>query len=361
MRWRIVTLVLVVVAVSGTWVFLNQVTPVEELLSEDAAIDMAQYNSSEAGENGTEVLVLGSTHLAQADHGYTQDEFYRVNAELAGFDPDMVVVEYLPPDWPEGEGRDYRPGFNKTIYAADWDMAMEDTQDIIADPDADACRRGKAYFLERDHVNAGLYWKDVDCPAVDRHDEIVDWLGNEFYQHELAVVGYPVAEANDVSELTSFDYQGDDAEWFIPYEALDELRSGRIDAFFHYRQLLPVIGQSDREFTNRMDRHGDSWNELLHFANSPELIGLQYWAYEENLRSIERNDAGDRQVDNYWLRNERMFATMDDAVEAEDPDRVLVIVGMGHKYFLDELAYGSEDYIWIDPREYLPSKDETDR
>jgi pheromone shutdown protein TraB len=40
-------------------------------------------------------------------------------------------------------------------------------------------------------------------------------------------------------------------------------------------------------------------------------------------------------------------------VREQQASRVLVIVGAGHKYFLDKLAR-DDDYRWIDPREYLP-------
>ena len=67
-----------------------------------------------------------------------------------------------------------------------------------------------------------------------------------------------------------------------------------------------------------------------------------------------RGDPGEvRQRDSYWLRNERMFEHLDAAVRERQPDRVLVITGAGHKYFLDELAREA-GYRWVDPRDYLP-------
>ena len=65
------------------------------------------------------------------------------------------------------------------------------------------------------------------------------------------------------------------------------------------------------------------------------------------------DSVGSRQAENYWLRNKKMFKNLQDAIDEKDAQRALIIVGSGHKYFLDELVRKS-DYRWVDPREYLP-------
>jgi hypothetical protein len=95
---------------------------------------------------------------------------------------------------------------------------------------------------------------------------------------------------------------------------------------------------------------------MLRYANSPEHIGVQYWAYEEVYRNFEwrGKPLGAQQTENYWRRNRKMFGNMREAIEARDAERVLVIVGSGHKYFLDELTREA-GYRWVDPREWLPA------
>lgn len=63
---------------------------------------------------------------------------------------------------------------------------------------------------------------------------------------------------------------------------------------------------------------------------------------------------GGEQVERYWRRNRKMFARMQAAIEARDAERVLVVVGNGHKYFLSELTREA-GYRWVDSREWLPS------
>ena len=119
--------------------------------------------------------------------------------------------------------------------------------------------------------------------------------------------------------------------------------------------MIPKVGSIRGKYSARYD-HIDNYIKELHKKNSPAHIGLQYWVYEEKMQRIVWNgdSVGSRQVNNYWLRNKKMFKYVKDSINEKNAKRVLIIVGSGHKYFLDELVRKS-DYRWIDPREYLPS------
>ena len=352
---------LLTLAILGTvWWSLQSHTPVSELLSEDAAIDLTQWDGSMTDGENPAVMVLGTTHLNQEDTTYPDAQFHTVTEKISTFNPDMVVVEYLPPQYPVGKGRDYRAGFDLDAYADDWsiDRAVADSMRTVYQqddrPPSSPCTRGQHYFLARDFANALHHWVGNDCSFLEQHEMLAQWA-NRMARHELAKIGTPVARANEVHHLVPFDYQGPDAEWFIFDEMLDVLRSGRVWALRDFWPILPQFGVTAREWGGHIPEHSNTLPELLHFANSPELIGLQYWAYEEIYPSVTWQDEpiGQQQTDNYWLRNERMFAYMETAIEEENPERVLVIVGLGHKYFLDELVQEA-GYRWIDPRTYLP-------
>lgn len=53
-----------------------------------------------------------------------------------------------------------------------------------------------------------------------------------------------------------------------------------------------------------------------------------------------------------------MLENLQGAIQQRGPERVLVIVGRGHKYFLDELTREA-GYRWIDPREWVPDRGST--
>lgn len=348
------------------WLRTHEPTPIEELLPSDADIDLAAYDGSMSPEAGSpDVMILGSPHLAQTDYGYRPEDFDRLTAALSRYEPDLVVVEYLPPEYPRGKGRDYRPDFDLAHYADEWGMDAQQADSLLAAYRAseaaavEPCALAKAYFLARDFVNASYYWLSGDCRDAERHEEIARWLERRS-QHEMAKIGFPVARASGVRELVSFDYQGEDAEWFIGRLMQDLASSGRLWAAKNFWSLIPKVGTMSREWEARENRHAGEGelHAALHMQNSPEWIGLQYWAYEHELRGVEYNNehVGAHQTENYWLRNERMFAHVQEAIDEHDPERVLVIVGSGHKYFLDKLTREA-GYRWIDPRDWLPSRE----
>jgi hypothetical protein len=335
-------------------------TPVEELVPDKADISLTAYDGSMPDSVGPpSVLILGTSHLAQDDYDYAESAFDRVTDTLAAFEPDMVVVEYLPPDYPRGKGRDYRPDLDLAAYADAWNLTFDEADSIRtayrtgATP-SDPCLLAKTYLLNDDLSNAHYHAQPHDCPDLDRIEPIQDWMTRN-NEHEMAQIGYPVARQNGVRQLVPFDYQGDDAEWFLHRRGIEVLKSGRIDALWAFWPIVPRVGSAVRELDRHTNSPDDSLVDMLRFSNSPDYIGLQYWAYETVFPTITwRGDSlGAKQTQNYWLRNRRMFENMQTAIENWDAERVLVIVGAGHKYFLDELTREA-DYHWVDPREWLP-------
>lgn len=339
------------------WSIFKEPAPVEELLSEEAEVDLNFYEESAPQKEGRpSVLVLGTAHLAQQKQEYGSDEIQKVRDSLAEYEPDMVVVEYLSPDYPEGKGRDYRPDLDLDEYSEDWGMSYEEADSLIEQYQngnegyrAD-CKLAMAYFLKRDFVNAAYHRPEEGCQQFQNKEELSDWLErNE--RHEMSRFGYPIAGNQAIKELVSFDYQGEDAEWFIHQTFNEVLEEWRLGALYNFMPMMPYIGKMERERPTHKTEKGLA--DALHYFNSPEHIGYQYWVYEEQFPLIDYTKAGKRQTENYWLRNEKMFGYMEQAIKKNEADRVLVIVGAGHKYFLDELVQEA-DYRWVDPRDWFP-------
>ncbi|GEM_PF-1184680 len=361
MHFRNVIILLAAFIVVSSCSYFSAPTPVEKLLPKGADINLKYYADSASPDSGSvSVLVLGTSHLAQEEEKVDSVQVDRINSALAEYNPDVVAVEYLPADYPRGKGRDYRTEFDIKKYASEWDMSVSETDSIVKAYQSGSgwasnpCRLAKRYFLQYDIMNAYYYWDQNDCTAIKKFEQITDWI-DYWKHHESVRLGYPIARSNSVRELTNFDYQGDDAQWFIDKYALDRLKDGHIGAIYTFWPLIPYVGSIRGVYPNHYGNI-DSYIKELHKKNSPEYIGLQYWVYEEKMRSITWNDdsVGSRQTENYWLRNKKMFENVEDAINEKNADRALIIVGSGHKYFLDELVRKS-DYRWIDPREYLPS------
>lgn len=358
-RVKILAVVALAAVASGVALWLlvafEKPVPVEELLSAEAAIDVDDYDgSAPPGAGASSVLVLGTPHFAQADYEFAESKFDRLNDVLAAYEPDLVAVEHLPPDWRTGRGGDYRPDFDLDAYAATWNLSKQQSPALLAragdldSDDPDPCQVGRAYFLTRDLANAHYWWATHDCPELKADEDIREWAESRAAS-EHARIGYPVARASGIDQLVSIDYRGEDAEWFLYREALTSqalLSPGDL------WRMLPTVSPTQRQSQAHFEAHTDSLADLMGYLNSPQHIGLQYWTYEQQLPKIETRDAGQRQRDNYWRRNERMFEVLDETAQQQRASRILVVVGAGHKYFLDELARDA-GYRWIDPREYL--------
>ncbi|HKK07792.1 MAG TPA: hypothetical protein VKA44_02800, partial [Gemmatimonadota bacterium] len=166
------------------------------------------------------VLVLGSDHLSKRERRVPEDRIRPVVEGLERFHPDMVVVEYLPADWPAGEGRDYRKDFDLDARARRWDIPrrragalLDSLEDAGRPPRSEPCRAARLQFLRRDLADAAYLWLGADCPA-EADTAIASWL-DRISEHELARVAFPVARASGLEHVVSFDYQGSDASWFI--------------------------------------------------------------------------------------------------------------------------------------------------
>lgn len=337
-------------------------TPVEELVSADTALPLQAYDGSmPSDEDSVSVLILGTPHLAQSDRGYSQPEIDRVTEALSAYNPDMLVVEHLPPDHPRGKGRDYRPALNLDSLTAAWNLSFMEADSLRhayrnreGRPDR-PCRLAKAYVLNYDLANAHYHAHSSACPDLSRVDPLREYF-DALSKGETARVGYPIARSSDIRRLVSFDYRGADVRWFIQYALLDAVKSGKVWALWNFWPVVPRVGSTYQEARAHREAHRDCYAEELRFDNSPEWIGLQFWAYEKKIRDIQWRgvDMGAEQAERYWRRNRKMFGRMQEAIKARSAERVLVIVGSGHKYFLDELTREA-GYRWVDPREWLPA------
>lgn len=309
-----------------------------------------------------QILIVGSDHLAQQEERTPDAELAAVVAGLRSFDPDMVVVEYLPPDWPEGAGRDYRREMDEAAYARRWGIPpdsvderraalraeLDDTAPTAV-PEADRCRLARLHFLARDRVNALYHWLAVDCPE-EADSALADWIDHRG-EHELARIAFPVARSSGVGEVVSFDYQGDDARWFMGEDLFRQLQEEGTAA--ERREADSLMATIEGFRARVAAREQGTLMASLRFKNSPAWIEAQRTLYELEMPRLTYDDsAGSRQTANYWLRNERMFDRIDSAAAVLDPARILVVVGAGHKYFLDELAM-ERGYRWVDPLDYL--------
>lgn len=85
------------------------------------------------------------------------------------------------------------------------------------------------------------------------------------------------------------------------------------------------------------ETHGAFYYGMMQFGDADEQPGAELNAY-------------------WYMRNAKMFAKV--GLIAEPGDRVLIIVGSGHKYWLDHFASEAEGYTSVDPRPWLEAADD---
>lgn len=312
-----------------------------------------------ASADAPRILILGSSHLAQTEERVPDAEVAAMVDSLRPYAPDMVVVEYLPPDWPYGQGRDYRTAFDLASYAEDWGVPLDSVpprlerlERRVRDEDnldeARTCELARLHFLRRDFPSALYHWLDADC-AAERDSAIAERVEARG-DHEMARIGFPLARLAGLTRVVSFDYQGDDTRWFMGDSLFGEIRE---EGTARERAELDSLVQRLETFRAQIPPLSEgSFVDRLRFHNAPQWIEAQREIYEEVFPALTYDSAGARQTANYWGRNRRMFEEIEEAVERERPERILVVVGAGHKYFLDELAR-ERGWSWVDPLDYL--------
>ena len=308
------------------------------------------------------ILIFGTEHLAQRDTPRPDPEVAEVVDSLRPFAPELVVVEYLPASWPVGEGRDYRWTFDDSVFATDWGVPLESAAERLAGLEAELdgvayhelsearrCELAQLHFLARDRANALYYWTDADCPA-ESDSLLTEWIAHRG-GHEMGRIAFPIARAHGLRGVVSFDYQGDDARWFLDPELFETIRSAGSER--EVAELDSLLREVEAFRAGAREGESGTFIRSARYQNSAAWIEAQRRLYEDVLPILTWDDsAGRRQTDHYWLRNERMFDRIDEAVADRESARVLVVVGGGHKYVLDELAE-RRGYRWVDPLDYL--------
>ena len=344
----------------------------------------------------TEVMVIGTPHLWQTPSDAFAKHTPWIQKRLKEFSPDMVAFEWLHPSIDPGKTDNYsQPGDAKTL-AKLWGInrkklpeLREQTTEALAGQTGDSVANrillGKLYYLEGDPLNAGYQWWLAARKGGDT-TELGNLTSDNFAGHELEVFGFPAAEQAGLESVTAFDYQGADADWNNVFAEL---------ALTIARLAIPDDGTADdqtiqqkrQEFLEQMNSDPASW--LRQYEENPRirryvlavrtiseirssmeeragndplgLLGHMQSAsfsdghqalYYEHLFQLPYGGLGRQLVVNYERRNEKMAGFVIDDARRQKASRILVIVGGGHKMFLDRI-FRREGLQVIDSREFL--------
>lgn len=350
-----------------------------------------------------DIMVVGCAHLRYlnpADKPVTS----LVLGALEKYQPDHVAVEWLHPGIDQAPEDLYQPLGDLNTLAGLWgydpagvETALVETRKILDTlkeknlPDtAMRIELGKLHYLSRDQLNAGYQWWTAHNSGAEV-TELKRLTQNNFQGHELEVFGFAIARKQGLEYITPFDYQGKDAEWdfgavinrtlVLAIERKHGLKEGDAgfdDASENMGKLAQAwLDSGDgtfleqygdikevKELANffehqKQSRKRDSIHKdltgiaAMRFKQSPEFLEDERSAYYDVIAGLSIDGLGRKLVENFELRNRHMADFLEQDIRQFGSRRVMVIVGAGHKLFLEEILR-KRGYHIVPSLEFLP-------
>lgn len=162
-------------------------------------------------------------------------------------------------------------------------------------------------------------------------------------------LGYRLAQNEGVSRVYGIDEQPSDGE--PDYFPFDELMAhaeatGQADALG--AQITDI--QSKSKKLEEMQKEKTVAELLIAMNSDPDMAGADF--YYETFRYDRGEKQPGAELQAYWfMRNAKIFSKL---VQVTKPgDRVVIIYGAGHKYWLDHFASHTPGFTRVDPIPYL--------
>jgi len=181
-----------------------------------------------------------------------------------------------------------------------------------------------------------------------------------------AFEGFAIADLQeDRNENTQIGYRlahrlGHDAVYGIDEhsDAIDYFPFGQIQAYVKNHgleeRLASINAPAEQHVSNMTDAQQEKTIAgMLRWLNRPSLIQRlhQSWYYSLLKFADATEQPGALVNGRYYLRNARIFAKLSHV--AKPGDRVLVVFGAGHAYWLRHLVEETPGYGLVEPNDYL--------
>jgi len=167
-------------------------------------------------------------------------------------------------------------------------------------------------------------------------------------ENEREQVAYRLAARAGVARVYGIDEQPSDGEPdYFPFGALVEhaAKTGqgeKLDALIAVVQTM--VGEEATRFSAL------SMRDALIEANAGKMSGADF--YFEILKYDEGEAQPAAELNAYWfMRNAKIFSKLIDVTRPGD--RVIVVFGAGHKFWLERLIENTPGFVRVDPVSYL--------
>jgi len=167
---------------------------------------------------------------------------------------------------------------------------------------------------------------------------------------EIYQIGFRLARLVGLHTVEGIDEKGGpDKPDYFPYQAVQD--------YARLHDENGILAESDRAFDeatesfNALERTA-SIAELLAHLNDPNQPIVTNKFYYEWLRIGGKNTWAGAELNAYWyMRNAKIFSKL---MTASRPgDRIVVVFGGGHGFWLRHFAQETPGYAFIDPRPFL--------
>lgn len=166
---------------------------------------------------------------------------------------------------------------------------------------------------------------------------------------ERVQLGYRLAAMEGISRVYGIDEQPSDGEPdYFPFDKLME-HAATTGQSQRLNDQIATIQQQSRDFEALQKTNTVA--ELLIVMNAdPNMAGADFYYDTFRFDRGERQPGAELQA--YWfMRNAKIFSKL--AQVTKPGDRVVVVYGAGHKYWLDHFAAHTPGFTSVDPVPYL--------
>ncbi len=193
----------------------------------------------------------------------------------------------------------------------------------------------------------------VPFTVSDYHGFTPAQLGRD--RNEIVQIGYRLAHRLGHKEVYAFDEQGGRGEPdYFPFDKVESYAK----AHGEEARVAAILAYFERSAKALSDAQPSSTvARLLMLCNDPARYGAEH---EQGYLGLLSIGDGDQQpgaeLNAYWyMRNAKMFAKV--GLIAQPGDRVLVLVGSGHAYWLNDFAAHTPGFRRADPLPLLRAAD----
>lgn len=162
-------------------------------------------------------------------------------------------------------------------------------------------------------------------------------------RNEKEQLGFRIAATLNHKRIYPFDYK-----LGMNLSELQELASKDSIVGQKFQQMFSEMGQFIAGVSERLEQ--STMLEFLIYMNLQESIDFGHSAYLEMLNLTGENSYGaSAAVSDWYKRNIHMFYNLNRIADHEsDEERVLIIVGQGHKAILQDLIEDAPYYEYVD-------------